>query len=273
MSQHKSYKRTAKLPAISCNDYLKRINIQKTGPSLKLLQTLHKSHLMHIPYENLDVYFGRKLLFDVDKIFEKIIFQKRGGIAFELNILFYHLLLSLDFECTLISAKIRHGKSWSPDLDHPLIMVQINNEKWLADVGSFSNFLVPIKMVPDITQLDYNQYFRFIKDPDEHFILQKSSDSIVFHSLFQIDEAPRGMIEFLERFNYYQDSDNSPLRACKYVSKYTKGGKITLTDTELIILDLGNLEKTSILQEDDFASKLLEYFEIDYDLLFRQRLS
>lgn len=260
-----------KVQRIPVDEYLKRINVEKDTPSIEYLNVLHKAHLLNIPFENLDVIFNQKPILDIPRFYKKIITNKRGGISFELNLLFYHLLDSLGFTCYLISARKYVNNSMGPGFDHPLIVVSIKNEYWLVDVGSISLFVEPIKIVANQLQLDYNQYFRFEQDPDENYLLKKSSNSIEFQQVYQFDLKPKEIIQFLERFHFYYESPESPLKQQKLIFQHTTSGKVQLTDNLLIHESMGDIVKTAILQEDDFVAKLQEYFKLDYDLLFRQR--
>ena len=77
--------------------YLRRIGITKTGfpANLENLKFLQKQHLVHIPFENLDIHWKRLILLDVAGFYKKIVGEKRGGFCYELNGLFYELLKEL----------------------------------------------------------------------------------------------------------------------------------------------------------------------------------
>lgn len=54
--------------------YLEQIGV--TGPlhpDVETLYTLHRAHLQAIPYENLDIHFGRQLVLDEAQIYHKIV--------------------------------------------------------------------------------------------------------------------------------------------------------------------------------------------------------
>ena len=80
-------------------DYLKRINYSGSlEPSLKVLKQLQQAHLMSVPFENLDIHYGRTIELDLDKIFNKVVVDHRGGFCYELNGLFGELLSMLGFK-------------------------------------------------------------------------------------------------------------------------------------------------------------------------------
>ncbi|XOV92605.1 MAG: arylamine N-acetyltransferase [Bacteroidota bacterium] len=273
MSRLNYFHTKPKIQKIPIDEYLTRIQVAKNQPDLHYLKVLHKAHLLNIPYENLDIYFNRNLPLDINKFYDRIITNQRGGISIEVNLLFYHLLDALGFKCHLISGRIFYDGVLGPPFDLPLIVVLFNQELWLADVGSLSPFVEPKKIIGNQVQLDYNQYFKFEQDPDENYILKKSRDCIQFRNIYQFELKPKEIIQFMERYNYICDSPESKLRQNKIIFQHTPEGFIKLTDRELIIESKGQEIKTTLLHEDDFSAKLMQYFGLDYDQLLRQRFN
>ncbi|MBV6639224.1 MAG: arylamine N-acetyltransferase [Cyclobacteriaceae bacterium] len=271
MARLNHFKTRPKLQQIPTDEYLERLKIKKENPALSFLKKLHRAHLQNIPFENLDILFGKRMELDIHKFFEKIVRQKRGGIPTELNILFYHLLDGLGFNCLLVSGRNRSNGDWVPDFDIPLIIVTLEDEDYLVDVGSLSLFMEPKRMETETLQLDYNQYFRFKTDPDGRFILQKSFNSIEFENIYIFGLEPKEVIQFLEMFRYHQSADSSFSQE-KVVFQHTTKGKVMLTDKLLLVEEKGQKTQYPILHEDDFASKLHDHFGLDYNKLFRERL-
>jgi N-hydroxyarylamine O-acetyltransferase len=93
--------------AVNIEKYLERISFQdeiQINPGV--LAALHRSHILNIPFENLDIHYGRKIILDLNQIEQKIIANRRGGFCYELNGLFGALLSQLGFEVKLISARV-----------------------------------------------------------------------------------------------------------------------------------------------------------------------
>ena len=271
MSRLNLFNTRPKLVRIPVDLYLERIGLEKESPSLGYLKKLQKSHLYEIPFENLDIVFRKRTEFDIHKFFEKIVTKKRGGIPTELNLLFYHLLDGLGFDSFLLSASLKENDTWGSDFYIPLVITRIDGINYLSDVGSLSLFIEPLKLVANTIQLDYNRYFRFVTDPDENFILQKSADCISFPGIYKFEILPKEVIQFLEKYRYFYESSDSPFLQSKMIFRNTHEGSIKLSDTSIQIIQRG-VEKTHpILHEDDFASKLQEHFGLNYDQLFRER--
>ncbi len=64
--------------------YLDRIGFRGTPRAdLDTLTRLHRGHVTHIPYENLDVQLGRPVSRAPAAIFHKLVTRRRGGWCFE----------------------------------------------------------------------------------------------------------------------------------------------------------------------------------------------
>ena len=97
-------------------------------PTLAVLLQLQQAHLMNIPFENLNVYYGINV--DLGKLFDKIILNQRGGFCYELNWPFHELLLALGFDAKVASARVYdHKNGYGKEFDHMVIIVRIDGEE------------------------------------------------------------------------------------------------------------------------------------------------
>lgn len=71
----------------------------------------------------------------------RLVHEKRGGYCFELNGLFSLVLAQLGFSFTPLAARAFHGENLLQK-SHQLLLVEIEGERWLADVGFGGNGLV-----------------------------------------------------------------------------------------------------------------------------------
>src|SRR5215831_9093371 len=126
--------------------YLDRIGYAGTvDVSFDVLSKLQAAHLNHIPFENLDIHNGIKI--DLYNLYDKIVVRQRGGFCYELNGLFYQLLLQVGFNVKMVSARVYDGeKEYSPEFDHMALIVQLNSDRYLVDVGFGEFALHPIKI-------------------------------------------------------------------------------------------------------------------------------
>ncbi|UXX80234.1 arylamine N-acetyltransferase [Reichenbachiella carrageenanivorans] len=254
---------TPKLPSFDVDHYLLRINCPKEHtPSFKYLKQLHKAHLLHIPFENLDIHMHNEIILDIHKMYRKIILRNRGGFCYELNGLFYHLLKQLGFECHLISAKVYKGNDLGPAFDHAAILVYFADQVYLADVGFGHSFLEPKQLTPGLVQMDYNSYYKIDRTIDDEYILLGSDNSFDYEAKYLFTKETRQFVEFIDMCQYHQTNKNSHFTKKKLITQATPQGRVTLTDDKLITIIAGKKEERPILNQDEFLVKLDQHFGI-----------
>lgn len=253
-----------KAAKMDVESYLKRIGEKKEAPSLAYLRRLHRTHLIHIPFENLDIHYGKKIILDYDKIFKKVIHGKRGGYCYEVNGLFFHLLYHLGFEAKIISARVRNEKTgdYGKDFDHMAIIVHLEGDDYLVDVGFGKGIIYPKKIADGLTQMDYTDYWRLSKDVDNNYFLQSSDDARVFTAKYTFSIDPKELIQFFEMNEYQQHDPNASFLQEKIITKLTETGRITLSDKKFVELHLGISRQTELTNEDEFLSLLEQHFGI-----------
>ncbi len=253
-----------KLTWFDVEAYLGRIGIDKAErPALPFFRRLHRQHLYHVPFENLDIHWGREILLDLPKLYQKVVIGGRGGFCYELNSLFCTLLNKLGFPAYIISAQIlRDDSTLTPEFEHMAVLVEINREVWLADVGFGKGFLSPIKISKGEAQVDFNKFFRIIRSEEHGWCLQESDDGQHFASRYFFTLKKRTLIEFIGRCQYQQQDPLSHFKKQKLITIPTPEGRITLTDRQLIVLKRGERMENHVLDEGDFNNKLREYFGV-----------
>jgi N-hydroxyarylamine O-acetyltransferase len=128
--------------------YLRRIGLNDRPPAnLAGLRTLHAAHLRAIPYENLDVQFGRPVTIERPAIFEKIVGRHRGGWCYEMNGLFGWALDALGFKVTRATGAVMREMFGDLTLrNHLVLRVELDEGLYLADVGFGDGPVEPIRI-------------------------------------------------------------------------------------------------------------------------------
>jgi N-hydroxyarylamine O-acetyltransferase len=247
--------------------YLTRINYDgKLDPSFAVLSTLQEKHLLSVPFENLDIHTGKSIVLDPELLFQKIVTMRRGGFCYELNTLFYLLLLEFGFQATLVSGKVYdHSRSdYGPEFDHMLMLVNIEKETWLADVG-FGDFAMhPLKFELNQALVDTNGQFLIERENGKRFRVSRfsaSEERYIPEYIFSTTERRIG--DFGEMCSYHQTSPASHFTQKRVCSIATTTGRITLTDEKLIITGKGGKNEFQIRDEEMFRRALLQYFNIN----------
>ena len=247
---------------IDSKQYLDRINVSHPIEiNKKTLFQLQRAHLLSIPFENLDIHYGIPIRLDIKSIYHKIVENKRGGFCYELNGLFNELLNEIGFESKLVSART-YGKdhAYSPEFDHLAIIVNLDGEEILVDVGfgKFSFDPLPIKM--NVVLSDNYGDFMFDKYSSSYRRINEIKNDKVFPQ-YIFSTQGRELLEFEERCEFHQVSKDSHFTQKKVISIAKENGRVTLNNTQLKISQSG-IEQIIQIEEDEFELKLLELFGI-----------
>ena len=248
---------------MNIQNYLERLKIEKVSqPDLDNLKKLHRNHLYNIPFENMDIHYNKKVILDFDLLEKKILTNNRGGFCYELNGLFYKLLTELDYNVKMISAGVYNNEGMpGTDYDHMALIVKINDDEFLIDVGFGDNFLTPLKFETDIIQKDDAGFFKIIKEGDR-YKLKRSSDGKNFKDEYLFSVQEEKLSNFNERCTYQQTSPESHFTQKRICSKATENGRITLSDLRIIINEKGIKSEIQLKDENEFLESLKKYFEI-----------
>lgn len=116
--------------------YLRRIGFEgEAGPGLATLRVLHLAHATTIPFENLDIQMGLPIRLDLASLQDKLVQRRRGGYCFEQNTLFQAALRAIGFAPRACEARVRWGALEVLPRTHMLLLVPVEGQDWLADVG------------------------------------------------------------------------------------------------------------------------------------------
>lgn len=228
-------------------------------PTAEVLRALHRAHMLRVPFENLDIGLGRKIICDEETIIFKIVEQRRGGFCYELNGAFAALLRELGFEVTLLSARVaRQDGSAGPEFDHLTLKVDLD-EPWLADVGFGDSFLEPLRLRVDIEQPQGRRKFRLVEERST--LHMEMADPDDWKPQYSFTLTPRRLGDFAGMCQYHQTSPESSFTQKRICSRATPEGRITLTDAKLVVTQDGKREE-SPLSNDEWQPALKKYFGV-----------
>jgi len=245
------------------NKYLKRIKV-KVDPKVDLqtLTLLQKAHLLNIPFENLDIHNNTEIRLDINRIFTKVITNGRGGFCYELNGLFYELLLRIGFEAKLITCRVyKAEKGYGLEHAHMAIIVALDDGEYLCDVGFGAFAMGPLALNMGTLQQDLKGVFVIEKYEDEYFRVSKLKDDQATPE-YIFKKKAMTYTDFVEMCHYTQTSPDSHFTQKKIISRPTLTGRISLSAKTLKITVGNNSTAYPLLNKVDFDNKLWEYFNI-----------
>lgn len=242
--------------------YLSRISYSGSiSPNADTLCALHRAHMFTVPFENLDISLGRKIVVDETAILNKVINLRRGGFCYELNCAFAALLLTLGFHVTLLSARVaRANGGEGPEFDHLALRVDLDGP-WLADVGFGDSFLEPLRLEPGTEQLDPAGTFRLVQDA-ERLRMEKAGTNVGWDPQYSFSLQPRRLDEFSGMCHYHQTSPDSSFTRKRICSRATSEGRVTLSELKLIVNRNGVRVEKELGSEEEWRVTVCEQFGI-----------
>jgi N-hydroxyarylamine O-acetyltransferase len=243
--------------------YLNRIGY--TGErevSLAVLRSLHAQHLFSVPFENLDIHYGKQIALEVSSIYKKVVEKKRGGFCYELNLLFHGLLKELGFESRIIAARIFDSQGvLGPAFDHMCLLVELE-QLWLVDVGFGDLFLHPIALQEDIIQTDGRNYFKVERMVLDGYVLLMSSEKTAFCRKYIFDTQAQVVSDFTFLCQDKQTNPNSYFVRNKVCTRPTRTGRITLFNQKLIHKEGEQKQESFLEDEEQFTAVLRKQFDL-----------
>ena len=214
--------------------YLKRINYN--GPrdvSAETLRALQVAHLTSVPFENLSIHAGERIVLDEDALFTKIVEERRGGFCYECNGLFAGLLRAMGFDVAMLAAGVAQRDSgFGPIFDHMTLMVTLD-ERWLVDVGFGESFVEPLLLDTRADQVQGTRSFRLI-DSEDHVVLLLRNENEDWQPQYRFTLQPYTFPDYEEMCRFHQTSSESHFTKNVICSRATADGRITLSGMRLI---------------------------------------
>src|SRR6202521_5143399 len=254
--------------AMDVQAYLQRIGYQRAlTPDIDLLRSLHRAHLFTVPFENLDIHWGREIVCDESRILQKIVNEKRGGFCYELNGAFAALLRALRFRVTLLSCRVaRQDGSYGSEFDHLTLRVDLE-EPWLADVGFGDCFLEPLRLGSRLEHEQSGRIYRLTSrmtspaSTDAMFGLEVMAEGR-WKKEYAFTLQPFKLSDFAGMCHYHQTSHESHFTRQRICSLATAEGRITLSDEKLIETRGASGRETSLSEDHEWQAKLRELFGV-----------
>ncbi len=241
--------------------YLERIKYSGSlESSLETFIAVHRQHLLNIPYENLDIHFGRTLELNPTRAFEKIVLEKRGGWCYEMNGLLAWALREIGFEVQYLACAVGQTNT---SANHLALKVNLE-QAYLADAGFGNGLLEPIPLVPGV----YTQQSRAfkLKQHGEHWRFDIPSVALgAVGNSFDFTLTPQELLSFQERCTYLQTSPESGFVRVVVCHRMTETGVQSLRGAVLQTISNGIETSRTLESQDEYDTVLREVFDLQVD--------
>ena len=244
--------------------YLERIKYDgSTLPTAETLRRLQMAHLSAVPFENLSIPAKQPITLEDDALFAKIVERGRGGFCYEVNGLFAALLRRLGFTVEMLSAGVAKTEGgFGPEFDHMALLVTIDGEHWLVDVGFGDSFIEPLRLDERGVQRQGGRDYKIVPDGD-NFILMQREDEGEWKTQYRFALQPRRYADYFEMCRHHQTSSESHFTRARICSRLTDEGRITLSEMRFIeTFKNGERRERVLASEEEYESALREHFGI-----------
>ena len=246
--------------------YLERIGLQAVPQVTETgLTDLHAAHVFSIPFENLDILLGRGIDLAPKAVFEKLVSRRRGGYCFEQNGLFGNMLSGFGFEVRPLLARVLLGGETS-SRTHQVLLVELANGPWLADVGFGGGTLRrPIPLELETTHEQFGYCYRLVSRQDLGICLQtlrngkwQDSYAFTFDDVLPVD---------IELGNHFTStSPNTHFTQNRRVMMATPKGSKRLLDMDFPFdAPDGALSGQTVVEDGDYFDRLRDEFGIELE--------
>jgi N-hydroxyarylamine O-acetyltransferase len=255
--------------SFSLSQYLDRVGLPEVpGVNSEGLQKLHAAQAFSVPFENMDIHLGRAIDLAPEHLAAKLIRQRRGGYCFELNGLLYLALKTMGFAVRQLLARVLYGLENPSAHTHEVLVVTIDGNDWLADVGfGGPGLCLPLPLIADQVFEQYGERYRLIRNPKYGMILQREIEDKSYINLycFQVDDLT--LDADIEMANHFTSTwPQSIFRLHRMCSLRKPWGRVTLLDTELTFYRDGQSIKNILPEGPPYLAALSEHFGINLDV-------
>jgi amide synthase len=240
--------------------YLKKLGYSgPLEPTPELLRTLHKLHLMRVPFDNalnagrgLDIW--EYVDIDVDETFDAVITGGRGGVCHEISGLFRNLLGRLGFDVAVMSAGVRMANGeFGPELEHMFHAVRFGEERWLVDVGfAGPSFIEPLRLAEGV-QEQYGCAYRLDRHGD-WWVLNRRPAEGTWEVIYRFHDVVRDLSEWRGEpsLREYARELNSAVTLIK--GRALENGQLTLIGKRMIKVVDGRQEIRVLVKPADYEN-------------------
>jgi N-hydroxyarylamine O-acetyltransferase len=190
--------------AVDPQRYLDRLGVPGPNgpPSVAELARLQVAHLVAVPFENIDVYHRRGVRTDTAWSLPKLVDRRRGGWCFELNGAFAWLLRELGYRVDHVACRVGGEEGWGAPFDHLALVVHLDGERWLVDVGFGDCCVEPIRLAD--SEVDHVPRPVRCRLDDGDFVIVERQDDGAWADQLRGTFEPRDLCDFDARSRYLQ---------------------------------------------------------------------
>lgn len=218
--------------------YLRRVDYQgDRTATVESLHALQRAHMLHIPFENLEIIAGRPIELDVPSLERKLVREPRGGYCFEHVRLFGTALEALGFGVEGFIGRVRLNQEPGARLSETHAVLRVTSpdtgERWLSDVGFGDAALAPARFEDGAEVAVAGRRFRLVREDEWVWTWQRvlgEGTGRRFQDLHAFALTPRQPIDYEVANHYVSTWPTSPFVTRPIVARVTEDGSLHRLD-------------------------------------------
>jgi N-hydroxyarylamine O-acetyltransferase len=241
--------------------YLDRVGFEGAPrPDLDTLARLHRGHLLHIPYENLDVLLGARLDFDPARIFDKLVTRCRGGWCYEMNGLLAWALEEIGFKVTRLAGAVWRERIGESVVGNHLVLLVDLDTRYVADVGFGDGLFEPVPLrAGEIAQRGFVSRLERIDGGWWRYHNHQHGGA----PSFDFRETPADADVLAERCRYLQTDAGSPFTQNSVIQRHAPDGVEVMRNSIRLSVRPSGVDVRFIFSAADYVRELRETFGVD----------
>jgi N-hydroxyarylamine O-acetyltransferase len=250
--------------AIDLDAYLARTGLAAPlAPSAEALAELQQAHVGNIPFENLDILLGRPIPLDLESLQAKLVASRRGGYCFEQNTLFQAVLERIGFDVTPLAARVRVGATAVRARTHMLLLVELSEGAFVADVGFGADGPVRSMPLEEGRELWIGPMGHRFRREDALWVLEGNRDG-EWIDLYAFTLEPQYPIDFEMANHFTSTHPRSGFVNSLTAQRSWPERRVILRNRELSVRE-GRVTETTDIRDPEH---LLEILERHFELVF-----
>jgi len=244
--------------------FLQRIHFAgDRTPGPNSLAALQLAFLLSVPFENLDIHWGRRLSLDLADLEDKIVRRGRGGVCYECNVLFRSALEQMGYSVRYMDARMRmsDGDGFGPACDHMVLLVSLDRD-YLVDVGNGQSCRVPLPLDRDRLHESEGINYRLSWYEGLRALMTRREEG-EWEPRYLFSDEPRELTEFYPMLEYVQTSRDSHFTRHRLATRALVDGRVTLRNRVLVVQEHGKSKRWELEDEAAELKALRDWFGID----------
>ena len=246
------------------DDYLRKIGIE--GPLTGDLETLRRLHLAHrqtFLFENITIQCGGEISLTLPDLEHKFIDRGAGGYCFEHNTLFATVLRELEFDVTVLLARVRRGPPERWVRTHMVLRVTIDGRPWLADVGFGGLGLLEPMPLEEGRAVEQGGAIYALRRDAGLWVLSMQDRAGAVTDVYEFSDDPQTMADVEVANHYTSTHPESMFRRILTIQRTAPDGERTILRTGTLVRFRDGVSTEEVVDPSRLRAVVKEVFGVD----------